>query len=362
MSEFETKTGQVESLLDELQLDALVLNRVSSFGWATCGSRSYVNTAADAGIATLVLKRGERHLITNRIESPRLDKEEQLVKQGWTFHVADWFAADDTLAALTRGLRVGSDTPLDGAKDLSAEVSRMRSILQPVEQERFRALGAICADAMHAAIHRVRPGQTEYEIAAGLAFEAESRGAQAIVNLIATDERIFSYRHPLPTGKKLDHYAMLVLCGRRDGLVCSITRLVHFGSLPADLRRKATAVAQIDAAFIMGTRPGRTLGAVFAEAQSAYAAAGFPDEWQLHHQGGPAGYEPRELIATPGSDYRVAAGQTYAWNPSITGAKSEDTVLVLEGGNQVLTTIEGWPMIEVQVTGGSIHRPDILVL
>jgi Xaa-Pro aminopeptidase len=140
---------------------------------------------------------------------------------------------------------------------------------------------------------------SEYEIDAQLAFETERRGAQAIVNLIATDERIFKFRHPLPTAKKLDRYAMLVLCGRRDGLVCSITRLIRFGKLPDSLRVKAQAVAQIDATFILGTRPGRALGEIFGSAQAAYASTGFADEWQYHHQGGPAGYEAREVIATP---------------------------------------------------------------
>ncbi len=155
---------------------------------------------------------------------------------------------------------------------------------------------------------------------------------------------------------------MLVLCGRRWGLVCSITRLVHFGRLPDELRRKSEAVAQVDAAFIAATRPGRTLGEIFEVAQGAYAQTGFADEWTLHHQGGPAGYEPREYVAVPGSTDVVAAGQTYAWNPSITGAKSEDTILVGENSNEVLTTIADWPMLPVSVEGQAdrILRPGIL--
>ena len=52
---------------------------------------------------------------------------------------------------------------------------------------------------MDAAIRKIKPGMSEYQIAANLGFEAQSRGVQAIVNLIAVDERIFMYRHPLPT-------------------------------------------------------------------------------------------------------------------------------------------------------------------
>jgi antitoxin VapB len=153
---------------------------------------------------------------------------------------------------------------------------------------------------------------------------------------------------------------MLVLCGRKWGLVCSVTRLVHFGPLPDRLRRKVEATAQVDATFVAATRPGETLGRIFERAQAAYAATGFPDEWQLHHQGGPAGYEPREYVATPSSPDVVVAGQAYAWNPSITGCKSEDTILVSDEGHSVLTAIEGWPTLVTTVEGQEHTRPAIL--
>ena len=201
---------------------------------------------------------------------------------------------------------------------------------------------------------------SEHEIASLLAFETEKRGAQAIVNLIATDERIFRYRHPLPTDKQLDRYAMLVLCGRKWGLVCSVTRLVHFGPLPDELRRKQLALAAVDATYLAGTRPDTKLGDIVAQAQAAYARGGFDDEWRLHHQGGPAGYEAREYLGVPGSEDEVREGQVYAWNPSITGTKMEDSVLVAADGNVVLTAIPGWPTISVDIGGQIYERPAIL--
>lgn len=362
MTEFDRRQERIQGFLAEHNLEALLLQRVSSFAWATCGAASYVNTATTFGEAALIITPTDRFLVTNNIEATRLEQEEKLVEQGWEFHVAPWHEAHKTVAELTLGLELGADMVYAGATDLSAQLARVRANMTSEEVERFRILGRSCAEAMDSAIRAVRPGHTEYEIAALLAREAEGRGAQPIVNLIATDERIFSFRHPLPTEKKLDRYAMLVLCGRRWGLVCSITRLVHFGPLPDDLRRKMQAVAQVDATFMAATRPGRTLGQVFEQAQAAYAETGFADEWRLHHQGGPAGYEPREFVATPGSSDLVAVGQVYAWNPSITGAKSEDTIVVGKGSCQVLTTISDWPMVSVSVEGQTepILRPAIL--
>jgi Xaa-Pro aminopeptidase len=360
MNEFEQKKTAVNALLERHGLDALLLRRASSFAWATAGAASYVNTAASEGVASLLITPAGRYLITDNIEAPRLEKEEQLKEQGWEFHIHPWYETADAIERLTRGLLVGADVPFPGAADLSGPLARLRADLTHEEGERFRELGRLCAEAMDRAIRAVRPGMSEHQIAAPLFTETESRGVQTIVNLIATDERIFNFRHPLPTHKTLDRYAMLVLCGRQKGLVCSMTRLISFGRLPDDVRRKAEAVAQVDAAFILGTRPGRALGDIFQEALDAYAQTGFPDEWQLHHQGGPAGYEPREYIAVPGSSDVVRVGQAYAWNPSITGAKSEDTILVGETDNEVLTQIEGWPDLQVVVGGKELPRPAIL--
>jgi Xaa-Pro aminopeptidase len=360
MTEFTQKQDRIKALLAERHLDALLLQRVSSFAWATCGAASYINTAATEGSASLLITPTGRYLITTNIEATRLEQEEKLVEQGWEFRAAPWHADNDAVTQLTRGLKLGADGLYPGAADLSSAVSQFRINLMPEEGERFRTLGGLCADAMDSAVRAVRPGQTEYQIAGLLAHEAQSRGAHPIVNLIATDERIFKFRHPLPTDKKLDRYAMLILCGRKWGLVCSITRLVHFGLLPDEVRRKAEATARIDATFIAATRPGQSLGQIFDRAIDAYAQAGFPDEWRLHHQGGPASYEPREIVATPGATHVVAIGQAYAWNPSITGAKSEDTILVGEKNNEVLTTVSGWPTLSVAVDGQTMARPAIL--
>jgi len=358
--EFQAKQDAIHHLLQTKGLDALLMRRVSSFAWATCGGSSYVNTATSEGVAALLITPSGLHLITDSIESPRLEKEQKLKEQGWEFHVHLWHEQQELISRLAGGLKLGADVPYPGAVDLSGELARLRGRLTPEEVERFRDLGGRCAQAMEAAIRSVKPGLTEYEIAAHLDFEAERRGVQPIVNLIATDDRIFAYRHPLPTGKILDRYAMLVLCGRKYGLVCSVTRLVHFGRLPDELRRKAEATAQVDAVFFVHTRPGRTLGDVFQAAVDAYRSTGYPDEWHLHHQGGLAGYEPREVVAVPGLLDKVFAGQIYAWNPSITGTKSEDSILVGAQDNEVLTSIAGWPSIAVTVSGQEIERPAIL--
>lgn len=359
-SEFENKQERIQAFLEKHKLDGLLLGRANNFAWATCGASASVNSAESNGEASLLITRTGRHLITNNIEVARLVQEEKL-DSDWEFHIAPWYEDQQkTIDLLVHGLKLGGDGCWAGELDLSAELTHLRANLTVEEGDRLRELGRLCAEAMEAAIRAVRPGQSEYEIAACLAMESERRGVQAIVNLVATDERVFAFRHPLPTDKRIDKYAMLVLCGRKWGLICSITRLLYFGRIPVELRRKANAVSSVDAAFMAATKPGATLGEVFQEGVRTYESVGFPDEWQFHHQGGLAGYGPREIIASPDSKTRIQTGQVFAWNPSITGVKSEDTILVTEHRTEVLTAIQDWPMLEVQYQGQTFLRPAIL--
>lgn len=81
--------------------------------------------------------------------------------------------------------------------DLSTELAHLRAELTPEEITRFRALGKRRGPAINDAARAGQPGQTEHEIAAKLAYAAERQGVQAVVVLIAADERISAYRHPL---------------------------------------------------------------------------------------------------------------------------------------------------------------------
>ncbi len=360
MNELETKLAQVRQLLTARDLDGILVKRTPNFAWLSGGASAYINVAADTGAASLLITHDAAYFLTNNIEAPRLEAEERLLDLGFRPLAAPWHQPNTVADTLLAKLRLGVDVAQGGAADVSADLARLRLTLLPAEVARVRELGQLCAAALDEAIRAVRPGMSELAIAGLLSQATLSRGVLPIVNLVATDERIYRFRHPLPTAKTLDRYAMLVLCGRRYGLVASITRLVHFGPLPADVRRKAEACAQVDATFIAHTRPGARLGDVFRAGVAAYAATGFPDEWGLHHQGGPTAYAPREFLATPDSPHIVAENQVYAWNPSITGVKSEDTILVGAAGNEILTASAGWPLLEIHVASATILRPAIL--
>lgn len=214
---------------------------------------------------------------------------------------------------------------------------------------------------METACFKAQPGDTELEVAASLAFQCQKRGILPLVNLVAGDERIARYRHPLPTSKEIRHTMMVALTGRRHGLHISLTRMVSFGPPNSVLAARHRAVAAVDARLNLESRAGVSLGEVMGEGMAQYSSEGFPQEWELHHQGGLTGYAGREIFATPSSEYQLKHNQVVTWNPSITGTKSEDTVLLTVSGPEVLTRTGDWPELEMELSVGSFLRPAILV-
>lgn len=356
--EVATKLTILRQYLATHGYDGAELTLLANTAWLTAGGALHVGEATDRAASSLFVTPEHMYVLTDTIEEPRLRDEECLDELGFEFVAEPWYARGRFLQSAPQRT-ITTDAP-GGTADLAAEAQRMRMRLQPGEAQRMRGVCQLASDAVAQVIRGVRPGQSEYTIAARLAAASRERGGAAIVTLVASDERIYRYRHPLPTEKLVERYVMLVLCLRQHGLVGAVTRLVHFGPLPAELRAKAEAVAQIDARLMLGAQPGRTLGDMFALARQAYADVGYPEAIEEHHQGGAIAYLARETLAVPDNPAVIAANQAFAWNPSIRGVKSEDTMLLTASGPDVLTQTPNWPQITITVDGQSIARPAIL--
>lgn len=360
LAEFEAKVESVRRAMREEGLPGVLFTGQAGFSWLSCGGENRVVTASERGAGGLLVGREGVWLLADNIEAGRLLAEElrdlPVEPVQWPWHEPEMEEAARRLCGGVSASDAGGAFP-----PLPSPVVELSWTLLPPEIERYRQVGAVAASAMDETCRAVERGWSEQEVAAELARGVLRRGAVPTVVLVAADERIRLYRHPLPTEKRVERCVMVVLCARRFGLVVSLTRLVHFGEPDEELRRRHRAVCNVDAAFILATRPGAAAGDVFAVGAAAYEKEGFPEEWRLHHQGGATGYAGRTWKATPGGQQRVQENQAFAWNPSIAGTKSEDTMICGAGGNEVISGIEGWPMLEASWGGRTIMRPDILV-
>ena len=363
--EFAVKLERVKTFLSDKDLDGLVLSRGDNFAWLGCGADNLVDTTSDAGVGSLVVLAGRVTLVTNNIEADRLRTEELDGLDIRKTEVYPWHEPGErarVLEKLAAGARLAADDGTPGLPPLPAGFTRLRYTLTEAEVDRYRALGSDCRDAIEAAARGIEKGVTETDVAASLAAECRRRGVLPGVVLVAADERLANWRHPIPKMTPVRRCAMLVLCGRRQGLVAAVTRLVHFGQFGEDLIRRHVAVCTVDARMIWATTPGARAADVLRIGRQTYSEYNFPDEWRLHHQGGGIGYRSREYIATPESAEVVQPNQAFAWNPSIRGTKSEDTILATPAGPVLLTPPgEDWPTVHVEMAGKVMHRADILV-
>jgi hypothetical protein len=94
----------------------------------------------------------------------------------------------------------------------------------------------------------------------------------------------------------------------------------------------------------------------------AYRVRGYPDEWKLHHQGGSIGYTGRDYRTNFQTPDSIQENQGFTWNPSITGTKSEDTILATWKGPEPITRPVLYPSMVVEAGGISFVRPVILEL
>lgn len=363
VDEFKIKMDRMNKYMEKKGLDGVVLTRTDNFAWATCGGCSHVNIAADQGAATFMLLDGKAIVMTDNIEKQRL-LEEELDGLPVEFYVAPWQVdvLNLGIANYTKDKLVKTDAIFGSLTLLDSDFTEMTMIMEETEMVRFRSTGARTGRSIEEACMKIEKGMTEYQVAGLVAERCYSRGVTPIVILVAADERGSSYRHPLPGDRKIDKTAMVVVCGRRKGLIASCTRMVSLGEPSEELMEKHAACVFVDVVMNMNTHPGRKVSEIFEAAQEAYANAGFPDEWQNHHQGGPTGYRTRYYKATGKTDSVVLPNTAYAWNPSIAGTKSEDTVLVGNNRNEFVTQGPDWPAIELEAGDVTVQRPDILVL
>jgi Xaa-Pro aminopeptidase len=370
-AEIAEKTERLTRMLAAEGLGGVVLIAQPNFAWLTAGGSNGIDASREQGACALVVGAGgKRYVLASRIELARVLEEElagadfEPVEFSWEEEKASpTFLADLAAKVVGGGVALGSDLPLGvNVKAIDGAVSRCRFQLTPPELERLRRLGRDAGEVLGEVARSVAPGLTENEIARRLTDALAARGMRSVVTLVAADERIAKFRHPVPTGKSWERVVMLVTCARRQGLIASLTRIVCAGEVPEELRRRMLATARVNARLLAATRPGAVGSELYKVAADAYADEGFPGEEHLHHQGGAAGYRTRDWVAHPASAEMVQTNQAFAWNPTVTGSKAEETCIVLTEGVDVITKSPDWPQITVPVEGREYASPDVLSL
>ena len=352
------KLTRLQNALVHWQLDAVLLTRRDNIAWLTEGGSYHVVERAETGVASLLISRDNVLLLAPDNELPRILAEEPLPFACGSKHYP-WY---QSLSSVLPAGNIGSDSPVTDGTDIQQRMIALRQELSLNEQQRFRALGKEAALVVENVARQLHKGVTEWQVEAKIAHACLARGIRPMCTLVAADERIAAYKHPVPTHKKLAQKMMITLGAERDGLHVSLSRLVHLGEPDAALRQRILTLANIHADMLCATLPQRSWPVVFADITRAYREHGHAEAWRDHHQGGPAGYGCRDWIITPETTGEVLTQTAVAWNPTLSGVKSEDTFLITLNGTEALTRSDNWPLITLQRDDISLQLADWLVL
>jgi Xaa-Pro aminopeptidase len=357
------RAERLDEYLDAADLAAVWFARPNSFAWLT-GGANVVDRAGEVGVAAAgYLGDGEFVVVTDDVEAGRLADEE--LPEAVAVESFPWYRSSLSAAVADRSpAPAAADFDVPGFDTVDA--TELRQPLTERDVERYRRLGSEVAAAVESVCGELQPTDTEHEVGAGVRISLSAAGIEPTVCLVGGSERARRYRHFTPTEAELGDYALVSVTAERGGLFASATRTVAFDP-PAWLDERHVAATRVEATALAATREAAvedgTAADVFDSIQDAYAALGRAEEWKRHHQGGAAGYAGREWIATPTLSRPVHAPMAYAWNPTVAGAKSEDTVLVTADGFEVLTETGRWPTRSAEAVGRdvTVDRHDVLV-
>jgi len=354
------KVGRLQKIMEEKGLDAIYIKRQDNFAWLTCGGINYVGLGEMGNCGLLVTRGGDLYAITNNIEAPRMRDEEKLEEMGFAIHAATWYELafeGETIAKLTGGGKIGRDHGL--TDNVANDVKLARFSLTEAEIKRHQEGGYLTARAIEETISSVRPGDTEHQTIGRLVETIRSKGMDVVSAMCAGDHRIYNYRHPVPTDNVIRERVQLGGNMRYKGLIICCTRLLNFVPVTEQLRAQYMANVEIDCTLMAASKPGATFVSALEAGRAAYEARGYGEEFKKHHQGGPIGYAGRDYrvdFSTPGV---IAENQAFCWNPSITGTKSEDTVISTSKGIIPVSRPVIAPKITLEIEGQTFVRPDI---
>lgn len=350
--EVQEKLTRLRSWMGQTGYGAVALGGQTHVAWLCAGSEDLIERNMEAGLVRALVTHDEAYLVTQNIEGPRLLAEEQAEELGLEVRTFPWYRDgwDDTMAELAPVReRVASDGYAAGHPEPLA-LRDLRLALSDSEQKRFRVLGRDAAQAMESTLRQTSVGDTERAVASRFVAALEALAIHPVVVLVGGDARRRRFRHPTISDAPITESAMCVLVGVRGGLNISLTRSITLGSADPELEANHHRAGDVAAAMVAASAPGATYGDALQAGIEAYAAAGTPDEWRAHYQGGGIGYHIREVspapLSEPNEETRVpiATGHAVAWNPTVQGAKSEDTFLIGTDGHEILTRTDDWPL------------------
>lgn len=351
------KLKEIRKILTERNFDGVEIKSQANFSFLTRG-RGFIGLASAASCGSLLITLNKVYLITENIEVMRLYEEQldenpliELLPFPWN----EGQKRQEAIDRVARNLKIASES------DIEKELFGIRTLISQYDYKDYKDLCQDSTIILEDICKNIKKGITEYQLAGEISKELWTKNIEPITILIGFDERALKRRHPVMIGNVLKNYALVGICGRRNGLIVSISRDVLIDG-DREMEEKHRKCAMVNAAFLNSLKIGSTLEEVFEAGVNQYEKEGYPLEYLKHHQGGLTGFIPRELRANKGCVHKVRENEAYAFNPTIQGSKCEDTVFVTQNGIENLTYTGNYSYVECNMGNEKIIVPTVYVI
>ena len=222
-----------------------------------------------------------------------------------------------------------------------------RAVKDAGEVKAIRRALSIQQQAFRETCDFIKPGQSEYEVAAYLEYRMRALGADSVSfpSIVAADANA-SLPHAVPGKKKIKvGGSVLIDWGAKWGGYCSdLTRVVAIGKMRPKVREIYKIVLDAQMTAIDAIRPGKSQSEIDAVARRIIDKAGYGDRFG-HSLGHGIGLDIHELpVLASKADGELEAGQMVTvepgiYLPGVGGVRIEDDVLVTASGHKVLSDL-----------------------
>jgi Xaa-Pro aminopeptidase len=346
-SELSQRRERLHKAMDEARAGAFLISALANI--------RYLSGFTGSSAALLVMPEGAVLFTDPRYQAqaPReCDCEVKIVKGPLTTEVAIWLRRWRAKSLAFERNRISfleyeqlRELRHIRLKPVSGVVEELRAVKSPAEIAAIKRSVKLNSAALDQALRHYKPGAREIDLAAEIEYRMRRLGAEgpAFETIVASGERT-ALPHARPTEAPIgSNQLLLVDMGAAvAGYASDMTRTFAVGKLNAKGRRMYRAVLESQLAAIDAVRPGVSCASVDRAARRVLRGYGL-EKLFIHSTGHGLGLEIHERPRVGRKEAtRLVAGMAVTIEPGVYeegvgGVRIEDTIVVTEGGCEVLT-------------------------